>query len=306
MKKLALLLIVIFLLSAVLGCSTEERIFGAVQQIDEDDIVFGWEREGNRPYVLAPPFDLLIPNGDIAGHSAINKYGRNGEVDNGVTADVWDGGSTGNVSLIWVAPTQARVHDLASTSASDNATGSGARTLDVFGLTSWNSAETSETLSMSGTSNVATANSYVIVHRLLVMTKGATSANVGTITATARTDNTVTAQIQPNAGQTQMAILGVPSTQTIYMTTFYLSLLRRNATGGLDMELLVNQEPDAQLTTFVVKHTIGLFGSGSSHAQHFYSPYKTFEGPAIIKIQTTSSANDNDVSAGFDAILMNK
>lgn len=67
----------------------------------------------------------------------------------------------------------------------------------------------------------------------------------------------------------------------------------------------MNPEPDVELTNFVTRHTIGLIGGGSSYIQHLYIPYKQVPGPAIIKVETTSNANDNDVSAGFDAILIN-
>jgi len=242
--------------------------------------------------------------GKIPERSSVNKFGRNIEIDNNVTADIWDGGHTGDVSLIWAAPTQARTHTIASTSASDTDGGAGARTLQLFGLTSWDTAEVSETVTMNTAAPPVTANSYVIIHRMKVLTKGATNTNVGIITATATSDATVTAKIRVGQGQTQMAIYGVPSIQTALMGRLYASVNKAGGASGLvDINLLANPEPDTELTNFLTKQTFGLqTGGTSAHNVPYYVP-KKFPGPTIIKVQCTSGANDMDVSGGFDLIL---
>ena len=83
---------------------------------------------------------LDVAMGLIADESESIKFGRNIEVDDTVTADIWDGGHTvasGGVSLIWVAPTQARVHQLVSSSTDDDAAGVGARTVRIYYLKDW-------------------------------------------------------------------------------------------------------------------------------------------------------------------------
>lgn len=245
---------------------------------------------------ITKEFSLAVPEGSVTGYYSVNKFGRNTDVDTAIE-DIWDGGGT------WVAPTTARIHNIASTSASDASGGVGARTIQVYGLTSWSSAEVSETVTMSGVSNVATSNSYVIIHRMKVLTKGATNVNVGTITATAVTDATVTAQINASEGQTQMAIYGIPSTQTAFVTGYYASINKANASGALDVGLQFNPEPDTELTNFQIKHTQGLIAQGSSLFSHKFSPYNSFSGPGIFKITAIGSTNNFDVSAGFDLYL---
>ena len=254
--------------------------------------------------------------GHMPGIKTINKFGRNIEVDSGVTADVWDGGYTlasGGESLIWVAPTTARVHAIVSTSDNDSdvggvvAQGDGARTIKIFGLTDWNTAEVSEDIVMDGTTAVNTSNSYVIIHRMRVLTKGGNAnVNVGLITATAAApDSTVTAQIRIGQGQTQMAIYGIPSTQIMYMNCLYVSALKAAGASSLvDISLLVNPEPDAEETAFLTKHTLGLSTAGTSAKDAVFVPPKTISGPAIIKVQALSGSNDMDVSAGFNAIVV--
>jgi hypothetical protein len=250
-------------------------------------------------------FLLEIARGNISGQSAVNKFGRNIEIDSGVTADVWDGGHTADESLLWVAPTQARTHTIASTSASDTDGGVGARRLLLFGLTDWDTTEVSEEIIMNTGSPPVTANSYVIIHRMRVTTKGATNVNVGVITATATSDATVTAKIRAGQGQTQMAVYGIPSTQKAYAGNFYGNVNKAGGAAGLiDISLKVNPEPQNELINFLVKHTFGLQTVGTSALEvNYYTP-KEIPGPAIIKAQALSGTDNMDLSAGFDLVLV--
>lgn len=246
---------------------------------------------------------LELANGVFSGYSHINKFGKSTNVDSGVDTDIWDRANAVDDDDIWTAPTQARIHNIASSSGSDDGdpVGVGARTLRVFGLTSWGAKEVSEDITLDGVTPVATSNAYVIIHRMQVLTKGATAANVGIITATAAVDGTVTAQINAGEGQTQMAIYGVPSVQVAYMTHYYASLLW--LTDAVGISVLVNPEPDSELLNFLVKHTQAIVAVGTSYFSHPFMPYFRIPGPAIIKIQGRGSANNLDVSAGFDLIL---
>lgn len=243
-------------------------------------------------------YALEVALGNIPGVAGVNKFGRNPDL-NGIE-DVWEGGG------IWVAPTTARLHDIASDSASDDGApvGVGARTIRVYGLTAWNLAEVSEDIVLNGVANVPTVNAYVIVHRMKVLTKGASGPNVGTITATAQTDGTVTAQIDPGVGQTQMAIYGVPSIQSVFLSDYYASMNRTGgATALVDIELKLNPEPDAELLGFLTKGSRGLLSSATSGYQQLYNPYAGTPGPLIFKVQGDASAA-SDVSAGFNLYLV--
>ncbi len=146
----------------------------------------------------------------------------------------------------------------------------------------------------------------MIIHRMKVLTKGnnANGPNVGTITATAATDSTITAQIRATQGQTQMAIYGIPSIQTAYVYGWYASANKAVATGVADLNLLYNPEPDDERINFLVKHTAGLQTTGTSVYNHQFAIPKTFAGPGILKVQAASGTNDMDISAGFDLLLV--
>jgi len=258
----------------------------------------------------AVPFALRVAEGLVSGTTAVYKFGR---APNGVqttNTDIWSRADSTPTQSIWVAPTAARVHAIASDSDSDGKTGApssvGARTLRIWGLTAWTTAETSEDVTLDGTTGVNTANAYVIIHRMEVLTAGTTSINVGIITATAAGDSTVTAVILPNEGQTQMAIYGVPSTQKFYMTNVRGSIYDNTAQTRVIMNLVVNQTPDSSPldVRFVVKDQVNIQNSGSSSFELVYDPPRQFAGPTIIKLRGTASASDTDFSGAFGGYLV--
>lgn len=252
-------------------------------------------------------FFLEIPMGSHGGISSEDKFGKSTNVDNGVVTDIWDRANTVDDDDIWTAPTQARTHQIKSSSSSDDGdpVGVGARTIKIFGLVDWDTAEVNETITLNGTGNVPTINQYVIIHRLQVLTKGATSINVGIITATADTDTTVTAQINVGEGQTQMAVYGIPSVRDAYLLDYYASFDKSGgATGAADISLLVNPTPNDELLNFVTKHVQSIFSAGDSHIDHAFLPYFKVPGPAIIKMEAVGSVDNLTVSAGFSLILI--
>lgn len=282
-------------------------------------------RQGNAPLSLSLSQDsdaivvrsvdsmLDISADRFGGFNPENKFGRAPAGVQSSATDIWDRADATPTQQIWTAPTQARQHVLTSTSNEDSdsggdiAQGTGARTVMVFGLTGWTNKETSETVTMDGTSTATTTNSYVIIHRMRVATAGgsANGGNVGTITATAITDNTITAQINPTEGSTLMAVYGVPSSQTAYITQWYATINKASgAVASIDFRLRINNEPDIDANDFITRNERGLQSTGTSSDTFSYNPYFVVSGPAIIKVQGIGSANDIDASAGFDLILV--
>ena len=244
----------------------------------------------------------------LVANDAVDKFGRNEQIDAGVMADLWDGGNTGDVSLIWVAPTEARIHALVSTSINDTeTTGSGARNVRISGLTSWTANEVNETVSLNGTTPVNTVNSYVIIHRMEVLDHGTTNINTGTITATAATDATITAQITPTLGQTHMLIYGIPDGKTLLMSSYWSAMNKASgggSTGFVDLCMFYNDNPAVEITQFKMKLINGLSLTGTSSVPIPFPHGKRFEGPGILKLQSFSATNGMDVSAGWNATLI--
>lgn len=280
---------------------------------------YGLFRQPNSPLntVLAQDSDAITTRAvdsmlDISadrfgGFYPVTKFGRAPDGVQTTSTDIWDRADSTPTQQIWLAPTAARVHAIVSSSTDDDGSpaGSGARTIRVSGLTSWATAETSEDVTMNGTTPVNTANSYVIIHRMRVLTNGASGPNVGTITATAATDSTVTAVIRPTLGTTEMAIYGWPSTQKLYITYIAASMMKASGTSAdVRFSLLFNFQPDVITTTYnVVDAPLGLTSAGASTGVIPYVPYLVLEGPGILKINAISSASDIDATARFSAIL---
>ena len=251
-------------------------------------------------------FMLNVARGLVSGMSVVHKWGRAPSGVQTSLTDIWDRADTTPTQQVWLCPTAARVHAIVSTSASDDGSpvGVGARTVVVYGLTSWSTAEVSETVTLNGVGAVNTANSYVIIHRMKVATYGASGPNVGTITATAATDSTITAAILPGNGQTEMAIYGVPSTQTAYLTEFHASMNDAGATSRIDLQLRLCDDPASFPTVFRLSRSFQLTNTGVSAYNETFVPPLRIPGPAIIKMSGVGSAADLDASAAFDVILI--
>ena len=248
---------------------------------------------------------LDISDGIILGKETVNKFGRAPSGVQTTATDIWDRADSAATQQIWLAPTAARIHTIASDSASDVSGGTGATTVIVYYLADWDTAETTETVSGNLNTGIAMSNAAVMIHRMKVVPQStSTTTNVGTITATAATDATITAVILPGEGQTQMAIYGIPSTQTLEIYEFYATLNKSSAAAGtINFSPVVNPNPDVQTLAFIVKNTRGLQSTGTSADTFpFKIPWK-ITGPAIIKIQGIASAADIEASAAFNGVL---
>ena len=279
----------------------------------EQDIgnIFKWfgaswfqTHSSGRLMVTDPMID--ISDGIVTGKKAVNKFGRAPSGTQTTATDIWDRSDASATQQIWLAPTAARIHTIASDSASDVSGGTGATTVIVSYLPDWDTAETTETVSGNINAGIAMNNAAVMIHRMKVVPQAtSTTPNVGTITATAATDATITAAILPGEGQTQMAIYGIPSTQTLEVKNFYASLNKGSAAAGtINFSPVVNPNPDVQTLAFIVKNTRGLQSTGTSEDTFPFDPPWKITGPAIIKIQGIASASDIEASAGFNGVVV--
>lgn len=245
-----------------------------------------------------PVFDgLAIARNVDANYSTMHKFGRNSDVDLAAAEDVWEAPTT-----TWVPPTAARTHDIASTDANDDGSpaGTGAQTVTIEGLDAAG-AEQSETVTMNGTTNVATANTYTMIHRMYVATAGSGGENAGTITATAQTDATITAQINAGANQTTMAIYKVPASMTAYLMSWYAGTL---GSTNADVNFQLLQKTNTSDAVWRPVQVQGSMGTGSSRFRDDFKVPIAFPALTLLKVRATSDANNQDVFAGFDLVLV--
>lgn len=159
--------------------------------------------------------DLEIARGNIPGLSPVRKFGRNDDVDNANSEDIFITG--GDQPYL----TSADTFDVVSTSTNDTLLGTGARTLVVEGLDS-NYMVQSETINMDGDTPVTTTKSYLRLYRAYVDTAGSVGTNDGTITFDPTSGGNTCLTIgldneDEGDGQTFTAQYTIPAGKTAYL-----------------------------------------------------------------------------------------
>lgn len=253
-------------------------------------------------------FLLEVAKGNVPGHSLVRKFGRNQDTDPAASAtavpvgrDVWDGGIAG--AAAWVPPTAARIHDLASTDDEDGGAGTdtGALTCEVFGLDA-NYHLISEIVTLNGTTNAPTTLAYTMIYRLEILTAGSEERNLGTITATAQTDATVTCSMSPDMSRSLMAIYQVPANKTAYLIRWYFGMGRAGFGAAVYSDGF-----------FMVKHFGSVWHvhdttSVSRDGQNWYGDEtdlsEDIAGKSYIKITADPSATGQDTHGGFSLLLV--
>jgi len=170
---------------------------------------------GVLPVAIENEYYLRASSGDFPNVSTFFKFGRSETVNTTETV-IWDNG--GNYTFLTASERLSVVSD----SANDSVSGTGARTLIVYGQDE-NNEEIYELLTLNGTTPVVTTQSFLRHYRAFVVTCGTNtpainSANAGTITTTGQTTGTVLSVITPNNGQTLMTPYTVPSGKTLFVT----------------------------------------------------------------------------------------
>ena len=102
----------------------------------------------------------------------------------------------------WTTLTSAETMNVVSDNTADSSTGTGVRTLQIRGLDN-NYDEISEDVTMNGTNAVTTTKSFLVIHRMEMLTAGSIQTNVGDITVTASSAGTTQAMINGTHSTTQ-------------------------------------------------------------------------------------------------------
>jgi hypothetical protein len=230
-------------------------------------------------------FYLAVPAGLITDTESVNKFGFNPDVNGSNFEEIWD------VSTSYTWKTSASTVTVKSDDSSDTSAGSGARTVEIQGLDgSYN--PISETITMNGTSNVTSSNSYLRIFRMKVLTAGSQEENDGDITATHT--GTVIAQISEENNQTLMAVYTVKSGYTAYLTSFFIGM-ERNVEAAIRLDV----RPEGSV--FQVKRYIV---SDSATESLPFKPYLKIEEKSDIRMMGKAQSGSQGISAGFDLILV--
>ena len=246
-------------------------------------------------FIVPKDFYLEVSKGNVPKHSRINKYGINPVIDAATAPeDVWYQGG------IWTAPLTAKKHNIASSDVNDTSAGTGARTVFMRGLDA-NYDVISETVTLNGTSNVATANEYIMIDYMYVATAGSSGTAAGTITATAQTYGTITHTIPLGYNQGQFAIYQIPAGHKGYVTKITASMYQKTANNGAVMHLMTKTFGGVWL----IRREIHLLNIGNNLFSSELIPPLQLPEKTIIKLNCFSvDANSTSVAGGFDIVLV--
>ena len=238
---------------------------------------------------------INISAGNVNGISYIEKFGMNTDVDANKET-IWDGGD------IYTYISAAETVTVTSSSGSDSAAGTGARTVEVQGL---NSAYTvvTETLTVGGASGTV---EFLRVFRARVVTAGSSGVNAGTISVTSDDTSTVLAIIgidgaganAAGRGQTFMALYTIPAGKTGYLTQWTVGSGKQNTDA---VAMFMTRDPDAAGNGAWNARDI-ITVSATTYSKNYTIPFKIDAG-CDIEIRAYSTTNNSLVSSTFNVIL---
>lgn len=235
------------------------------------------------------PFELQVARGQIAFHNSFQVFGYNPDLDTSEES-VWpDGGTVPH-------PSSASALVIASTSAADDGSpaGTGARTVYIEGLDGDYNV-VSETVTMNGTTDVTTINSYMYINKFTVITVGSGGANAGDITA--KLSTTLYDMILTGYNNRTTAHYCVPAGYTAYVTVG--TFTAGQASGSTSVTGFLKQHgPDGVLRVGAVS----TLNNGSVQYDFSY-PYLVPEKNCIGASAIGAAAN-NSVSAFFNIVLI--
>ena len=245
--------------------------------------------------VLSKAFLLEVVKGNVPGHSVVNKFGRNPDIDS-VFEAIWNGG--GDYTGFDAAA--AEVVEVFSDNAADAAAGTGARTVGIYGL-DVNFDPQEEVVSTNGLTPVDTVGLYIRAPRLKVLTAGAGKENAGTIVARQKTTPlNIFAAIPPGYNQTMIAAYTIPNGMTGYMFDWSSGL---SGKVNANCNARISARPLGEV--FQVKEEIAIMGAGTSYNRRvFFAPKGPYAAKTDIKVMADTDTANTGVAAGFGLLLV--
>jgi len=242
------------------------------------------------------PFELQVARGQISFHKDIFKFGFNPDVDDALET-VWAEGG------LYVYLSAASVLKVSSSSTADTSAGTGARTVQLYGLDSdYN--EINEVITLNGQTSVNTTQEFLRINRMIIRSAGSGGTNAGVVYAGT---GTVTSGVPANKyatvaigdGQTLMALWTVPAGYTAYVYQTDITLATTQNNKYATMHFVAR--PFGEV--FQVKDKF--VKSEGGHSQEYKIPLK-FEEKTDLEFRAIgdSAGADIAVGAGMDIIYI--
>jgi hypothetical protein len=248
---------------------------------------------------MTKDFYLEVAKGNIPGHSAVNKFGHNPVATN--LSDVWAG-----LGTYPFYPLTAQAMELVSSATQDEfASGIGAKTVMVFGLDSnWD--EISETVELDGQDPVDLQNTYLRIHRAVVVTAGEWNTNYGNITIEQDgAAGDTAAYISAGDGQTQQAIYTIPNGKTGYFIKGYVGISDNDKSGEAAQFKWRAKANNGVNGAWATKGQISCTSIGSSWWQYEYGiPAGPLPEKTDIRLECSSVTAAMGVVGGYDILMV--
>lgn len=238
---------------------------------------------------------LPISCGSAENLGYVHKFGRNPDIDSAAAEDVWDAGG------IYVFPTAGSTLAVVSSNAADTSgAGVGAHVIAISGLDA-NYAPYNETIALSGTTAVPTSGAFLRVNRMVVLTGGASGANIGSLVVT-HGSNTIS-QITVGYNQTLQAVYTVASGVDAYIMQLF-STINKNATAGeKEADIQLRVRPSGGVPQ--LKDVFSINNRGNGGFFYNYPVPVRIPQKSDVFVRSEVAANNTDVSAGFDLVEIN-
>lgn len=168
----------------------------------------GYQKNTDSGGLLMPlPFGATL--GRVGGHSRVAVYGHTPTPT--ANSDCWEGAG------LYPFQTAASILEILSSSASDTAAGTGARSMMIQGL-DLNFNPISEVVAMNGVTPVQTVNSYLRVNGLNLSVAGSGHVNAGDITLRLTGAGATQAIARAGYGYAKQCLYTVPAGFTLLTT----------------------------------------------------------------------------------------
>jgi hypothetical protein len=239
------------------------------------------DKDGNIINTFGAASNVPIANGDVQGYSSVHKFGKNPSLGNGNEETIWDGSSL----YPWSTWDSGADNVYLKSTTTD--------TQDVFiqGLNQdW--VLTSETITLTGTTAVASQNTYRRLFRMYNANStdfaGDISAHYGSGTGT------VVAKVLIGNNQTLMSVYTVPAGYTAFITDVEFSSPKN---AELEMDLYFRPFDNV----FRIQQAGSAYGS--QYIKKFDIPLKLTE-KSDIDLRATAGTGGVVAAASFNFILV--
>ena len=243
---------------------------------------------------LTEPFELQVARGQITGHTSVIVFGYNPDVDQ-TRITVWP-----YTGILPLAPSAIQLK-VSSSSANDNSSGTGARTVFLAGLDA-NYREISETVTLNGQTEVLTTQFFLHINNAYVATAGSSLSAAGDIyfgdgVVTAGVPATVYDLIKSDYNSRITGSYTIPAGYTGYVSQGLFSAGQPGGSAQVQGRLLT-------IGTDGIRRTIAITTVNNGTADY------AFEYPVVVPEKTTleataqGSSNNNEASSLFVLVLV--